>query len=49
MAVRNYSAGVDPDDLLPDQTSDDINTADDHDTADRDSWLREQVPPHHGD
>ncbi len=49
MAVRNYSAGVDPDDLLPDQTSDDIDTADDHDSDDRDSWLREQVPPHHGD
>ena len=49
MALRNYSAGVGPDDLLPDQTSDDIDTADDHDSADRDSWLREQVPPHHGD
>ena len=49
MALRNYSAGVDPDDLLPDQTSDDIDTAGDHDSADRDSWLREQVPPHHGD
>jgi len=47
--LRNYSAGMDPDDLLPDQTSDDIDTADDHDGADRDSWLREQVPPHHGD
>lgn len=49
MAVRKYSGGVNPDDLLPDQTSDDIDTADDHDSADRDSWLAEQVPPHHGD
>ena len=49
MAVCNYSAGMDPDDLLPDQTSDDIDTADDHASADRDSWLAEQVPPHHGD
>ena len=40
---------MDPDDLLPDQTSDEIDTADDHDRTDRDTWLREQVPPHHSD
>ena len=35
MALRNYSAGVDPDDLLPDQPSDDIDTADDRVTVER--------------
>ncbi len=40
--------GSGPEDLLPEQTRDDIDTEDGRGEADRDSWLREQVPPHHG-
>ncbi|HET7386306.1 MAG TPA: hypothetical protein VFJ19_06525 [Nocardioidaceae bacterium] len=41
-------------DVLPDQTRDDRDPADEqHGTAERaesarDAWLRRQVPPHHG-
>lgn len=37
-----------PDDLLPEQTSDDIDTEVPRE-SDRDEWLRDQVPPHHED
>ena len=39
---------VAPEELLPEQTRDDIDTEDVRDSADRDRWLRDQVPPHHG-
>jgi len=42
-----------PEELLPEQTSDDrdFDTADidGRDSASHDDWLREQVPPHHGE
>jgi hypothetical protein len=39
-----------PEELLPEQTSDDRDVdSDDHREASHDEWLREQVPPHHGD
>jgi len=37
-----------PEDVLPEQTSDDIDTDDALERADREAWLRDQVPPHHG-
>jgi hypothetical protein len=37
-----------PDDLLPEQTQDDIDPGDDRGN-DHDQWLRDQVPPHHGE
>ena len=47
--TRKYSDWVDPEDVLPEQTSDDIDHGDAREDLDRDSWLREQIPPHHGD
>jgi len=42
-----------PDELLPEQTSDDRDfdaaDTDDRDSASHDEWLRDQVPPHHGE
>jgi hypothetical protein len=40
---------VDPEDILPEQTSDDVESGDVRDGSDHDAWLRDQVPPHHGD
>jgi len=45
-----------PDELLPEQTSDDRDfdaadaaDFDGRDSASHDEWLRDQVPPHHGE
>jgi len=40
-----------PEELLPEQTSDDrdFDTANERDSASHDEWLRDQVPPHHGE
>ncbi len=35
-------------DVLPAQTSDDLEPASDEAEGDREAWLRRQVPPHHG-
>lgn len=35
-------------DVLPGQTSDDMDPASDESNGDREAWLRRQVPPHHG-
>ena len=35
-------------DVLPGQTSDDLDPASDESDGDREAWLRRQVPPHHG-
>jgi hypothetical protein len=35
-------------DVLPSQTSDDLDPASDESESDRSEWLRRQVPPHHG-
>lgn len=48
MARDITERGSAPEDLLPEQTRDDIDTQDASEDADRDAWLREQVPPHHG-
>jgi hypothetical protein len=37
-----------PEDLLPEQTRDDVDPEDAIDEAGHDQWLRDQVPPHHG-
>lgn len=47
--LRKYATCVDPEDVLPEQTSDDMDHGDTRDEANHDSWLREQIPPHHGD
>jgi len=47
--ARKYSDRMDPEDILPEQTSDDVDPGDARDGSDHDAWLREQVPPHHGD
>ena len=36
-------------DVLPDTTSDERDAEDGRDDQSGDSWLRDQVPPHHGD
>ena len=46
---RKYADRVDPEGILPEQTSDDIDHGDTREDFDRDSWLREQIPPHHAD
>jgi len=39
-----------PEELLPEQTSDDRDfETDARDSASHDEWLRDQVPPHHGE
>lgn len=43
-----YPRGVGPEDLLPEQTRDDVDPEDAREVANRDEWLRDQVPPHHG-
>jgi len=43
-----YPGDMGPEDLLPEQTRDDLDLQEDSE-ADRDEWLREQVPPHHGE
>ena len=43
-----YPDRVGPDELLPEQTMDDVDPGDPREESDRDAWLREQVPPHHG-
>ena len=43
-----YPSGMGPEELLPEQTSDDIDTEEARERDDRDAWLRDQVPPHHG-
>jgi hypothetical protein len=35
-------------DVLPGQTSDDLDPSSDEAEGDREAWLRRQVPPHHG-
>jgi hypothetical protein len=35
-------------DVLPGQTSDDLDPASDEAEGDHEAWLRRQVPPHHG-
>jgi hypothetical protein len=35
-------------DVLPETTSDERDPEDGKQDPDRDSWLRDQVPPHHG-
>ena len=35
-------------DVLPGQTSDDLDPSSDEAEGDREAWLRGQVPPHHG-
>ena len=36
-------------DVLPDTTSDERDAEDGRDDPSSDAWLRDQVPPHHGD
>lgn len=43
-----YPSGMGPEELLPEQTSDDLDTDGARERDDRDAWLRDQVPPHHG-
>lgn len=43
-----YPDDVGPDDLLPEQTMDDVDRDDPREESDRDAWIRDQVPPHHG-
>ena len=43
-----YPGRVGPDELLPDQTMDDVDLHDPREESDRDAWIRDQVPPHHG-
>ena len=47
-AKPGYCAAMGPDDLLPEQTKDDIDSGEDRDNG-HDQWLRDQVPPHHGE
>ena len=35
-------------DVLPGQTSDDLDPSSDEADGDHEAWLRRQVPPHHG-
>lgn len=35
-------------DVLPDTTSDEREPDDEREESARDSWFRDQVPPHHG-
>jgi hypothetical protein len=35
-------------DVLPDQTSDDVNDPETQQTEGSEEWLKRQVPPHHG-
>jgi hypothetical protein len=35
-------------DVLPGQTSDDLDPSSDEAEGDHEAWLRRQVPPHHG-
>lgn len=47
-APAGYPADMGPDELLPEQTRDDVDTDDTSDT-DHEAWLRDQVPPHYGE
>ena len=47
-SLLTYPGEVGPDDLLPEQTMDEVDRDDPREESERDAWIRDQVPPHHG-